>query len=107
MVVSPQRRDEEEYEAGSGDDRQRPDREEQERPPEQTTARATLLAVEVRAREGREDVRRVNKHSPRDDHRDERNDARHVERKQRVARQDRPYEPDEVVARADYPAQRE
>ena len=105
VVVSPQRRDEEEDEACTGENRQGADGEEQKRPPEQAPARASLLAVEVGARERCEDVRRVNEHGPCDDHRNERHYPGDVERKQRVARHDRPDEPYEVVARADDPAQ--
>src|SRR5437588_11047254 len=52
MVIGPQRREEEEDEARAEEYGQRPDGEEEERPPEQTAPRATLLAVEVCAREG-------------------------------------------------------
>ena len=60
----------------------------------ETRARATLLPVEVRAGEGREDVRRVYQHGPRDDHWHQRHQAPYVEREHRVARRYRAYEPD-------------
>ena len=61
----------------------------------------------VGARERAEDVRRVDEHGPPQQHREERQPARDVEAEEQVARRDRADEPDEVVFRADDPAQRD
>ena len=80
-------------------------RKKSERAQQQTLARVPLCAIKIGARVCAEDVRRVDQYGPRRDHRHERDEPRHINGEQRIARQDRPDKPQHVIAPADNPAQ--
>src|SRR6185503_20723474 len=105
MVVGPKCCKKEEDQTGAQPNKQRPYQEEQQRAPKQTRSILTLTAIEVRAGEGTEDVRRVDQNRPQRHHRNEGNQTLDVKEQQGVTGNNRSNEPDQVVPRTDDPAQ--
>ena len=106
MVVGPKRGEEKEDETGAGENHHWPNCEEQQRTPKQAAAVLPFGAIEVGAREGAEDMWRINQDGPERHHRNQRQDAVDVKNKQQVTGNYRADEPDQIIARADDPAQR-
>ena len=106
VVVSPKRGDEEECEAGTGENHCRTHDKEKKRPEQQTLTRLPFGSIEVSTREGAKDVRRIDQNRPSRDHRNQRQDSSHIQNQQRITRRDRTDEPNRVFARVDDPAQR-
>ena len=84
----------------------RTNREEEQRAPKQSAAIVPLGAIKIGARKSAEDVRRIDENCPERHHWDQRQNACHVKNQQQVTRGDRANQPDEIVARADDPTQR-